>query len=53
MKNNVNIVYCPNRKCEHIECLRHNRNIPFDVLITRFSDNPKVNKDGKCNEYLA
>ncbi len=47
-----NIIYCPNRKCEYIECLRHDKNIPFDVVISRFSENPKQDKNGKCKEYL-
>lgn len=46
------ITYCPNRKCEHIECLRHDTNIPKGLLISRFSENPKLDKEGKCKEYL-
>lgn len=38
---NHDITYCPNRKCEHVECLRHNKNTPFNVLINRFSETPK------------
>ncbi len=47
------ITYCPNRKCEHVECLRHNKNTPFDVVISRFSENPKRDKNGNCKEYLV
>ena len=47
------ITYCPNRKCEHIECLRHNKNAPFNIMISRFQEIPKQDKDGKCKEYLV
>lgn len=46
------ITYCLNYKCEHIKCLRRNRNIPFNVLMSRFSEKPKLDKDGKCKKYL-
>ncbi len=46
------MTYCPNRKCKHIECLRHNNNIPFGVIISRFVDTPKEDKNGTCKEYL-
>ena len=45
------IIYCGNRNCERIDCLRHNRNTPFDVLILR--ENYKPEKDGKCKFYLG
>lgn len=47
------ITYCPNRKCEHVECLRHNKNAPFNVLINVFLEKPKLDKEGKCKKYLT
>ena len=28
-------MYCSNRDCPYFECVRHDRNIPFNVLIKR------------------
>ena len=57
-KNNVNeeninkdseeFVYCGLRKCPHTECLRHNTNTPFNVLIIR--KNFKPDKDWNCKD---
>ncbi len=47
-----NIIYCPNKKCTHIECLRHNQNMPFYIMVKRFSENPKLDKKGICKNYL-
>ena len=33
--NDTEFIYCGNRKCPHTECLRHNVNTPYDVLILR------------------
>lgn len=41
-------VYCGLRKCPHIECLRHNVNTPFNVLILRRNFNP--DKDWNCKD---
>lgn len=41
-----NIVYCSNRKCPYTECLRHNTNTPWNVLIMR--DNFQLNKNLEC-----
>lgn len=41
-------IYCGLRKCIHIECLRHNVNTPFDVLILRRNFNP--DKDWNCKD---
>ncbi len=46
------ITYCTNMKCSHLECLRHNKNAPFNVVIKVFSERPKLDKEGKCKEYL-
>lgn len=41
-------VYCGLRKCIHTECLRHNVNTPFDILILRRNFNP--DKDWNCKD---
>ena len=41
-------VYCGLRKCPHIECLRHNANTPFNVLILR--KNFKPDKEWNCKD---
>lgn len=41
-------VYCGLRKCPHTECLRHNTNTPFNVLILRRNFNP--NKEWNCKD---
>ena len=41
-------VYCGLRKCIHTECLRHNVNTPFNVLILRRNFNP--DKDWNCKD---
>lgn len=46
------ITFCPDRKCKYTECLRHNNNAPRGILISRFSEKPKLDKEGKCEEYL-
>lgn len=43
--NQGHFVYCGQRKCPHTECLRHNQNTPFNVLIFRRNFNP----DNDCN----
>lgn len=36
-------VYCSLRKCPHAECIRHNTNTPWDVVIKRTSYKPDKN----------
>lgn len=43
-------LYCSNRNCPHIECVRHNRNTPFNVLIKR--DRFNLDKSGLCDNIL-
>ena len=43
-------VYCGQRKCPHEECLRHNVNTPWDVLIYRNNFNP--DKDWNCKDIV-
>ena len=43
-------VYCSQRKCPHEECLRHNVNTPFNVLIHRKDFMP--DKDWNC-KYIT
>lgn len=49
-KNNDEFVYCGNRKCPHVECLRHNLNTPWNVMI--FRRNFEVNKEWEC-KYIV
>ena len=47
IKSSENIkMYCSNRNCSHLECVRHDKNIPFNVLIKR------ENYDVSHLEYL-
>lgn len=41
-------IYCGLRKCIHTECLRHNVNTPFGVVIYRRDFNP--DKDWNCKD---
>ena len=41
-------VYCGLRKCPHIECLRHNANTPFNILILRRNFTP--DKEWNCKD---
>lgn len=43
-------VYCGWRHCIHTECLRHNVNTPFGVVILRRKFNP--DKDWNCKDIL-
>ena len=43
-------VYCSQRKCPREECLRHNVNTPWDVLIYRSDFNP--DKDWNCKDIV-
>lgn len=47
-KESKEFVYCGLRKCIHTECLRHNVNTPFNVLILRRNFNP--DKDWNCKD---
>ncbi len=46
-----NFIYCGQRKCPHIDCLRHNKNIPFGKLIRR--DNFKPDKEWNCKDIIT
>ena len=46
-----NFVYCGNRKCPYIECLRHNTNTPWNMLITR--DNFQLDKNLECKHKIV
>ena len=43
-------MYCSNRDCPYLECVRHDRNIPFNVLIKR--EDYKLDKDDNCKHKL-
>ena len=46
------IVYCSQRKCPNISCLRHNINTPFNVEIKRTDFKPEPDKNWKCKGLL-
>ena len=43
-------VYCSQRKCPHTECLRHNVNTPWDVLVYRNKFDP--DKEWNCKDIV-
>lgn len=42
--------YCEYLKCPHTECLRHDRNTPFNVVINRRKFNP--DKEWNCKNIV-
>lgn len=53
MKSSINkdFVYCGNRKCSHTECLRHNTNTPWNMLIKR--ENFQLDKNNNCKHIIT
>lgn len=49
-KLSTEFVYCGLRKCPHIECTRHNVNIPFNKLVLRKNFTPDKNWNCKDME---
>lgn len=49
-KKDKEFVYCSLRHCPNIICLRHNINIPFDVLVKR--DTFKPDKNWYCKDFV-
>lgn len=43
-------LYCGNRECQRFECVRHDKYVPFDILIMRENFKPDV--DGNCKNIL-
>lgn len=43
-------IYCGNRNCPYFDCVRHDRYIPFGVLIWR--ENYTLDKNGNCKHKL-
>ena len=43
-------IYCSNRTCPYIECVRYYKNIPYNVLILR--ENYKLDINGDCSYKL-
>ena len=41
--NEEQFMYCTQRNCPHVNCLRHNVNTPWNVLITRDNFHPDNN----------
>lgn len=44
------LVYCGLRKCPHVECIRHDKNIPFNKLVRRDKFNP--DKEWNCKDMM-
>lgn len=40
-------IYCGNRNCPYIDCVRHNKNTPFNVQFLR--ENYSFDKNGEVN----
>ena len=49
-KNKSDFVYCNQRKCIHTECLRHNVNTPWNVMIYR--DKFEPDKEWNCKDII-
>lgn len=49
--NDTKFIYCGCIKCPHTECLRHNINTPYDVLILRRNFSP--DKDWNCKDIIT
>lgn len=49
-KNDKNFVYCGNRKCPYTECIRHNMNTPWNVMILR--EVYQLDKDLQCKHKI-
>lgn len=49
-KSENEFIYCSLRHCPHLDCLRHNKNTPFNVLIKR--DTFKPDKDWNCKDMV-
>lgn len=50
MRENKKRIYCANRNCSHLDCVRHDKNIPFNILILR--ENYKVDSNGNCKNKI-
>lgn len=48
--NHKEFVYCEFLKCPHTECLRHNKNTPYNVVIYRRKFNP--DKEWNCKDKI-
>lgn len=44
-------MYCGNRNCQYLDCVRHDKYIPFGVLIRR--ENYTLDKNGICKEKIT
>ena len=49
-KQEEKFIYCSLRHCPNIQCLRHNKNTPYNVLITR--DTFKPDKEWNCKDMV-
>ena len=51
INKNEQFLYCSQRHCPHLECVRHDKHIPFGVLIKR--ENFKPDKDWNCKNIIT
>ena len=49
-KENIERIYCGNRNCPYIDCVRHNKNTLFNVQFLR--ENYSLDKNGECSYKL-
>ena len=49
-KENIERIYCGNRNCPYIDCVRHNKNTPFNIQFLR--ENYKLDKNNECPNIL-
>lgn len=49
-KNQKDRIYCSNRTCPYMECVRYYKNIPYNVLILR--ENYRLDKKNECSNIL-
>lgn len=50
-KESIERIYCGNRNCPHIDCVRHNKNTPFNIQFLR--ENYDLDKNGECKYKLT
>lgn len=50
-KENIERIYCGNRNCPHIDCVRHTKNTPFNIQFLR--ENYSFDKNGECKYKLT
>ena len=49
-KENIERIYCGNRNCPYIDCVRHNKNTQSNIQFLR--ENYKLDKNNECPNIL-